>query len=232
MNPIKEYLLSDGRKLSIFYDEDMESPRDWDNTWRMCISPHRNYSFPNELCRNFDNRLDRTWDHLPRWSVMDKKGWCWSEHDINSYDRELENISRYYIFPLSCYEHSGISFSIMGTLAQCQFDTSRWIGFIAVPKQQNDYDWREWNSSNVQEKWNKILYTEEEALKIAENEIAVYNKYLNGEWYRYVEYKKDIWTNSKWESKEEREGTWDSCSWYYDIKDILDEFQSLDPKKI
>jgi hypothetical protein len=192
---IKKYLLNDGRRLVIWYEDDSESPREWDNTWKLCIRKHRNYNFPNEL--NFDFETDEDDDLL---SERLKAIWF-----------------SYHIFRLDCYEHSWISFSLAWQGMQCRFDTSNNCGFIAIPKKDDS------NPS--------IENTYDDAKKIAESEIKIYNQYLNWEIYRYITEKPVKWTSEDGQEKIEREFE-DWCGGYYDIQYILDEYKSLSPKEI
>lgn len=194
-NIIKRYMLSDGRRLSIGYDDEPYNPREDDNVGKLCLREHRRYNFPNEL--------DYDWDD------MDDGGMDWVE---------MSNLMKeYYIFRLDCYEHSGISFSLAGQGMQCRFDTSNNVWFIAIPKKDD---------SNP-----RIENSYEEAKKIAEAEIKTYNQYFNGEVYRRTTEKPIKRTSEDGQEKIEREFE-DGCWWYYDEKDILDEFKDLSPNEI
>lgn len=105
MEPIKTIKLDDNHYVDVVYDENPDSPRNWDHSSKLCIREHRRYSFPNELQINFED-----------------------EEDF------LDKTVGYHVFWLDCYEHSGIQFSLSGEGMQCRFDTSRKCGFIAVPK--------------------------------------------------------------------------------------------------
>jgi len=188
---LKQYMLDNWNRLSIFQDEDSPDPREWDNIWKLCIREHRNYDFPNEL--NFDFSL-----------TVNEKGFI-------GWEKELED---YYIFALDCYEHSWISFSLSWQGMQCQFDTSKDCGFIAIPKE-----------------FEGIKYTEIEAQKIAEDEIKTFNKYMNWETYWRVLEKKVQWTSEDWRTEDRWEQE-DSCRWYFELDDIVNEFKDLNPKKI
>lgn len=187
---IDKYMLNDGHRLVISYDMDAESPREWDNTWKLCIKKHRRHNFPNEL--DFD--FDEDYEDYKDTDVLEEE---------------------YHIFWLECYEHSWIVFSLAGTGMQCQFDTAEKCGFIAIPKNECE---------NI-----------EDAKQIAGEEIEMYNKYLNGEVYRWHTEEKisRTTTNSEWDVKERIEREYeDGCWWYYDIDDILNEFKPLEPKLI
>lgn len=124
---------------------------------------------------------------------------------------EEVHLEEYHVFNLDMYEHSSIHFSITWTGTHCRFDTSNNIWFIAVPK--------------------SIYPDEEEARWVAETEIEVYNKYVNWYVYYWREERKELRTNSPWQTR----STWeyaDSCGWYYDIKDILDEHGITEAEEI
>lgn len=109
---IKKYLLNDGKRLVIWYEDDSESPREWDNAWKLCIRWHRNYNFPNELDFDFNT----------------------NEDDDLLHERLKAIWFSYHIFRLDCYEHSGIVFSLAWQGIQCKFDTAKNCWFIAIPK--------------------------------------------------------------------------------------------------
>lgn len=188
-------MLSDGRRLAIGYEEYSESPRERDNTGKLCLREHRRYKFPNEL--DFDFNLENE----------------------NDDDESIEALEKnYWIFRLDCYEHSWISFSLSWQGMQCKFDTSNNVWFIAIPK---------WEDKIT----GAVHNTQEEAKKIAEAEIKTYNQYLNGEVYRRTTEKPVKRTSEDWQEKIEREYE-DGCWWYYDEKDILDEFKDLSTNEI
>lgn len=151
MEKLYKYLLNNGKKLVVSYDEYCDSPREWEPIGKFCIRKHRNYTFPNELSRDFT-----------------------SEEDPKEY------LKNYYIFPLDCYEHSGIMFSLLGEGMQCKFDTAKNCWFIAVPKK---YDWYSNKERETSDKKNLVELTEEEATSIARDELEVYNQWINWECY-------------------------------------------------
>lgn len=184
MDIYKSYMLNNGNRLDICHDEDMQSPREWDNVGKLCIREHRRYNFPNEL-----------------------------DYDFDSAGEDAEILyNTYYIFDLDMYEHTWYSFSFswqgMKYHHQALFLVQR-IWFLAIPK-----EWR----------------TEDEAKEIATQELEVWNKYCNGEWYGFIEYKPVLWTNNDTqEQKTEYERTDNDCRWFYEVEDILSEFSKYEP---
>ena len=172
------------------YYEDFD-PRFDGNIWKFCIRKHRDYIFPNELNFDFD---------------------AYDEDEINT----PEN---YYIFPLDCYIHSWVAFSLHWEGMQCRWDTSHNCWFIAVPKKYNRYDlkeisetkWKEWTDH-----YDPIELSLAEAEKIARQELDTYNQYLRWEIYEYEVLEKVLWTSETGEVKYEYE-TIDSVWWYFDI---------------
>lgn len=170
--------------LQITHDEDADSPRDNDTLSLMDIREHRRYTFPKELSIQWDE-----WE------------------DTVNQITALE--STHYIFPIDSYEHSGISFSILWKWIHCRFDSSKSVGIIAVPREYNSYDNKEYSISKNLDKptATKIIVTQEQAETIATEEIENYNRYLNWEIYRF-----DLFDNDG--------DIIDSCGGFYSIDDI------------
>lgn len=172
-----------------------------DNIGKICIRKHRDYRFPNEL-----------------------------DFDFDAYDEDEIKIpeKNYYIFRLDCYNHGQIVFSFTGQWMQCRRDTSRWCGFIAVPKCYNGTDLREIHETkyihepNTDGNYNPIELTESEAREIAEQELKEFNQYNNWEIYGYTVYQKVLWTSETWEEKYEYE-VLDSVWWYFDVDSCKEE---------
>lgn len=100
---------------------------------------------------------------------------CIREHRRHSFPNELkldldedntETLKGYYVFPLDCYEHSGIYFSLSGEGMQCRFDTSCGAGIFCYPTEVEGHP-----------------VTLEEAKSIITSELNIYNQYLNWEVY-------------------------------------------------
>ena len=201
--------------VKIQEDSDYPNPRvDWDNVWKLCIREHRNYTFPNEL--NF------------RWDYFDNG---WEDCMWNKVVNLMEEIQkRCYVFWIDMYEHSGIVFSMLWEGMNCRFDTSRAIGFWAIPKVYNGYDLKEIGVTEyTPEDWDKympIKVSYEEAEEIARQELKDWNQWCSGEIYEYSVYKLTTWTSEDWDVKE----TWDyveGCGWYYDKDYAQDEAVSM-----
>lgn len=191
-------------------DEDPYNPREDDNIGKLCIREHRNYKFPNELKFDFDDGYE-------------------DDDTVENRIKELEK--SYYIIWLDCYEHWGVVFSIHWEWMMCQFDTSQSCGFIAVPIAYCWYDIKEWNSSDCKDKWERVEVKTDEAYKIAKQELKDWNAYCNGEMYRYVVENKVKWTSEDWREEDEREFE-DGCGGYYELDDILFEFEKYNPVEI
>ena len=186
-------------------------PRDdWDNVGKLVIREHRRYTFPNEL--NF------------RWDYFDND---WEDSCGDKVENQFEKIAEnYYIFWIDMYEHSGIVFSMLGEGMNCRFDTSRGIGFRAIPKVYNGYDLEEIHKTKYKpdegNEYMPIEVTLEEAEDIARNELKEWNQYCSWEIYQYSVYKLTKWTSEKWEERY----SWDyvdGCSWYYDEDQAKEE---------
>ncbi len=104
---INEKIIGD-YKVRTFYDENAESPREWENLGTM-VCFHRKYNLGDKT--DYRSKDYDTWDEL-------KQG-------------IMENEGEVFILPLYLYDHSGISIST--SPFGCQWDNMR-IGFIFVSK--------------------------------------------------------------------------------------------------
>lgn len=134
-------------KLQIWQDEDAESPREWNDNTKLCIRKHHQYNFPNELAYDFDY-----------------------EGEEGEEDTRLKD---YFVFPLDCYIHGWLSFSLAWQGTQCRFDTYNNVGFIVYPRIATE------------------SITEEQAREVCMQEIEEYNKYMNWEVYWFTLYWED-----------------------------------------
>ena len=199
---MEKYLLNNGNRLVITHDEDPSDPRERSNIWKMRVQEHRHYTFPKEMDYDLDDDKDR--------AILEK---------------------HYHVFMLDCFIHSTVHFSLSWAGMQCRFDTANNIWYIAVPKEMNSYDQRAWAMSTNQDKWTKRIYTEKEAMDVAEDELKIYNQYTNWEVYIWIIEQPVVWTSEHGA----RKTTWEiveSCWGYYNRKDILEEHKLLDPKEI
>lgn len=107
------------------------------------------------------------------------------------------------IYILSCYQHSGIVWSMKGEGPQCQFDTAQVAGLICL--------------NETEHKRLRLKRREE----IARSYLKEYNQYINGEVYGFtIEEKID-------EDGEETKFI-DSCGGYYDAEQMIeDAFESI-----
>jgi hypothetical protein len=129
-----------GRKFGLLIDQDegAENPRMNSKSSLFFIHTQPRYSFPQE-CVAIRNKEEYT-----HWNKT------------------------HFIFPLSCYEHSGISFSLCEKMDNLHAIFN--VGYILVPRE------------NEQEN----PYTFNDARLIATAELEEYNQYLNGDVYRFV----------------------------------------------
>lgn len=157
----------DNLVLEIDYDFFADSPRDSDDLTKFNIRKHRRYDFPEEFSFDWENQKE-----------------------------EVKRLSKdYHIFFLDCYEHSGITFSLMWTWMQCAFDTARNCWCIIVP---NDVE-----HNNARE--------------IVESELKQYNQYLNWEIYMFSLYETFPNIEVEWRTYETPMELIDSCGWFYDF---------------
>jgi hypothetical protein len=141
-----------------------DSPRERWPISKLCISPNKRYDYPCEL------EIDRD-------SVYNQ-----SDDD---YDQIAELSKDYRVIRVDRYQHWSTTFSVASTGTQCDFDTSNACWIICIPKEYNSYDNEVRSQSDSQNKWSKIVNTEEEAFQIATNELSNYNTWLNWDLYEY-----------------------------------------------
>lgn len=201
--PTEERVWTTDKNCEVYYDgkykavvrimDDFDYYEDFDprldsNIWKFCIRKHRDYTFHNELNFDFDS------------------------------EEEDSRINKYRTFPLDCYIHSWVVFSLHWEGMQCRWDTAHNCWFIAVPKKYNRYDlqeisvtpWKKWTGNYDPEELSRT-----EAEKIARQELDTYNQYLSWEIYEYEVYEKVKWTSEYGDEEYEWEYK-DSTGWYWD----------------
>jgi len=163
--------------LEIKYDEGGESPREWSNLGYF-ITVDSDYISPDKN------------DELQR--IIKETG-----EEANSQEEHIEMITERYqeetgyhieaIYPITKYEHSGVSYSLG---AKHGFDYSNNGFYIVTTESQKE-----------------VGTKEKDFEKVIKEELEVYNKWCNGEIYRFVLY--------------DSKGEWiDSCGGFFDIEDI------------
>lgn len=103
-----EIIKNDNKRVEIFYDEYLDSPRDWDNLGIM-ICFHQKYNLGDK--HSYDSTDYNGWDDIEKAITRD------------------ENAA--VILPLYLYDHSGIT--IKTTPFSCRWDSGQ-IGFIYTSK--------------------------------------------------------------------------------------------------
>lgn len=128
MNVIEEHKLKTGKKVSIAYDENPESPREWDNFTKM-ICFHNRY--------NLGDKHDYKSDHYDSWEELGTA--------ITNKEKPI------LIKALYLYDHSGITISTKPF--GCRWDSGQ-VGFIIVtPQTLDEYGF----TIEEGESWNKFL---------------------------------------------------------------------------
>ena len=160
----QEIKLKSGKFLQKFIDDSPESPRVWDN-WSIMALTHKRYDLGDK--------------NIP-FNFKDFDSFKAVEHHIK------KNYDPLVIFPVSMYEHSSVVLSLSAATNSGYeaFDTSN-VGFAYITQKRLD----EFGSS--QGFGDGILDDEtDEQYKLRlkryiEQELKVYNDYLNGEVYRF-----------------------------------------------
>jgi len=175
----KKKVVEEKPRLEISYDEMVESPRDWSNLGYF-ITCDGNYSSPDNV---FEGEL-RDWIKETGQEVASQdehikviKDWF----KLNTDEKVLE------IYPITKYEHSGVSYSLGDKFG---FDYSNNGFYIITDKTQKE-----------------VGTDKKDFEKVIGSELEIYNKYCNGEIYRFYLHDKD--------GEEE-----DSCCGFYEVEDI------------
>jgi len=164
-------------RLKIEYDTDSESPREWTNLGYF-ITQDRNYYSPDKN------------EELQRWiKSTGEEATSQAEHidcikdwfKMNTTEKVLA------IYPVNKYEHSGVVYSLGSAFG---FDYSNNGFYIITDKTQKEV-------GTKKKDWERVI----------KDELATYNKYANGEVYRFELYAKNG------ELK-------DSCGGFYEVEDI------------
>jgi len=165
-------------KLVIRYDDNAESPREWSNLGYFITIDSR-YNSPDDQGGTIFNIVKAT-----------------KEEAINQKDHirmikqllkdEGEKILA--IYPIKKYEHSNISYRLGNLISGFDYSNS---GFYIV----------------TEKKAKEIRAKKEDFQEIIKNELEAYNKWVNGEVYRFTLYD----DNGNFE---------DDCGGFYDIENI------------
>ena len=117
------------------------------------------------------------------------------------------------ILPLRIYDHSGISISTTGEYPYSDKWDSAQVGFIYTTKEK------------IKEMAGDKTPTKEKLVEYLNDEVKIYNQYLNGEVYFY-----QLIKIVKCNLGHEHEDVLDSCGGFYDIKDCLSDCDTDDPE--
>lgn len=147
--------LSDWR-LEITHDDWVDSPRTWSNLGVIFVPSN---------CRYMKSESDLDWDSI-----------CEGNRE-----RDCERLEKmgYIVYPLSVYDHSGVSIYIGGS---CDKWDSGQIGWYLVSKSDV---YKEYGCKRISPKLRAKLD------KIVEGEIEVFNDWCNGENWEYNLFKGD-----------------------------------------
>ena len=144
-------------RLTIQYDQDVESPCSWDGSWKFYSfnKDHNNYRNPYDFLKiKNDDRI-----------VVGANIGIQRKLDVGT------------AFFVSCYEHSGIIYSLIGEGPQCQWDTSQYAGILVWEKQVRNL--------------GPMSYEDRQA--DARAFLKEYNDWANGQCFYYSIEKKKSW---------------------------------------
>jgi len=160
-------------KITIHYDHDPESPRQWDQFGTMTCF-HRRHNLGDQ--HSFDD---------PFSFLADLCDWD-NEREVSFEQLYAQAEKHAVILPLFLYDHSGIAMNTGGF--SCPWDSGQ-VGFIHVTLE----DIRK--EHNVQRVSRKLREKVAEHLK---NEVSTYDEYLTGNVYGFVVSKDDQEIGSCW----------------------------------
>lgn len=155
------------RTLTIYYDPDPESPREWDNLGTIAAF-HRDYALGDiQDLRDVIDELDQS-----KWSDTKSDDFYYSD-DLGMVVKEMEK-QGFIVLPVYMYDHSGITLST--SPFSCRWDSGL-LGIIYVSREK------------VKEVFGWKRITKERRKKIEgylENEIKTYDQYVTGEVFGFV----------------------------------------------
>jgi len=155
---------TDEPRLVIEYDNDAESPRQWDNIG-VFVTKIRNYKSPD------GNVGD---EYLAMIATSELEPDNATEHARLIVDFLAMNDKKpKYIYPISLYEHSNVSYTLAGDGNTCQFDSGI-CGFYIVHENEETQD-----------------MTEDEIKDCIRGELKEYTNWCNGEVYEFTLYDND-----------------------------------------
>lgn len=162
---VKEYE-KDGKVLKIFYDQDAESPREWDNLGTM-VCWHRRYNLGDK--HDYENPSD-FWYSMAEDIVGDTD----KVENMSPERREKLVLDKFIILPIYLYDHSGLAMNTTGY--SCPWDSGQ-VGWVYVSKAKAREEY------GVKKLTHKVREQVESVLK---SEVEVYCQYVNGEVFGFV----------------------------------------------
>ena len=160
---------------------------------------YKNHTIDIAIDENPDS--PRTWSNTCVFHIIHKK-YAFGDKNYSSMEAFLEVIkearrNKDIVLPLYMYDHSGITISL--TPFACKWDSGQ-VGVVIIPRE------------TMLKNFNKKTFTsalKKKALKIAESEVDIMNKYLQGYVYGYIV------------------DAIHSCWGYYSVEDAVSEAKSI-----
>lgn len=156
--PHKELECKSGRILQIFFDQNAESPREWDNRGVMACF-HNKYTLGDKVS----------------FSPHDFENWTFMKAYIETV------LGAVICLPLSIYDHGSIMIKIGDHRG---FDSGR-IGFIYLTQNSLDNDYEsQGDGDGLLDDESEVSY-HNRLTSYLESEVEVYNQYLEGDVYGF-----------------------------------------------
>lgn len=206
-----------GYKIKIRQDEFAESPDDWGDKNLFLIYDHRDFTIKRD-----DFSPEDIYDYLSIKSALLKEDTFQPkdelEDDLKGY---FDYESKYWIFPVEAYIHSGVRLSLFSGTKQCMWDSSV-SGYILASKEEfKDLEIATNAAEGLIETWNQYLsgdvwgYIIEKSQTMYHIEKSLFNKHLK-EGTVIKDLEKDFTAEDEWEEV-------DSCWGFYGQDAAIDE---------
>jgi hypothetical protein len=159
--------LKDNHRLHIYYDEIIESPRDWDNLGTMlCV--HRRYYLGDKQLSSHLSCLQCMSDDLGVGDIIEDMDLLDEVYQDEDRLQEWLNLRDNWVcLPLYLYDHGGITMNTGGF--SCSWDSGQ-VGYIYASTKAIEAEFGEIN--------DEVLI---KVKNILESEVETYDQYLTGE---------------------------------------------------
>jgi hypothetical protein len=224
---MEEDIYYKGYKIKIRQDEFVGSPDDWGNEDLFLVYDHREFTVKRD-----DFSPEDIYDYLSIKNALLKED-IFQPKDELEYDLKgyFDYESKYWIFPVEAYIHSGVYLSLFSGTKQCRWDSSV-SGYILASKEEfKDLEIATNAAEGLLETWNQYLSGDVWGY-IIEKSNAIYT--ISKEKFDRLLFENDL---STLESEFDVENEWeevDSCWGFYgedaainEAKLVIDNYEKI-----